>query len=187
MSASCLTPNQYIPALSPPARACVPPSMCRSSLQCSGPTQLAQPPARSVHAPVQQDISTLTVRDSVTAPPLTRIPLLTHSPRACMQDFSTLTVPNMMSALPLTHSLTLRARMQDISTLTVRDMMTAPPLTLKPETSVTEAMEFIVKHRVSGVPVVDGLDKVIGVCSGYDLLALDSTPGTLAFGALRSL
>lgn len=68
---------------------------------------------------------------------------------------------------------------QDLSTLTVRDMMTSPAYSLTPETEVTEAMEFLVSKGISGVPVVDVDGSVMGVCSGYDLLALDSTPGKL--------
>lgn len=68
---------------------------------------------------------------------------------------------------------------QELGTLTVRDMMTSPSYSFTPETEVTEAMEFLVDKGVSGVPVIDAEDHVLGVCSGYDLLALDSTPGKL--------
>jgi hypothetical protein len=69
--------------------------------------------------------------------------------------------------------------MQDLSTLTVRDMMTSPALSLPPSTEVTTAMAFLVDKGISGVPVTDASGLVLGVCSGYDLLALDSTPGKL--------
>lgn len=69
--------------------------------------------------------------------------------------------------------------MQDLGTLTVRDMMTSPSYALAPETEVTKAMEFLVEKGISGVPVIDADGSVLGVCSGYDLLALDSTPGKL--------
>lgn len=57
--------------------------------------------------------------------------------------------------------------------------MTQPPFTLAPSTSVIEAMEALVTNGCSGMPVVDESGKVLGMCSGYDLLALDSTPGKL--------
>jgi hypothetical protein len=76
-------------------------------------------------------------------------------------------------------TLSLAVHLQDFSTLTARDMMTSPPLSLSPETSVMDAMTFLVNKGISGVPVVDDDGKVMGVCSGYDLLALDSTPGKL--------
>lgn len=58
-------------------------------------------------------------------------------------------------------------------------MMTSPPWTLRAETSVMDAMQFLVQKGISGVPVVSPSGNVLGVCSGYDLLALDSTPGKL--------
>jgi hypothetical protein len=58
-------------------------------------------------------------------------------------------------------------------------MMTSPAISLLPTTSVTDAMAMLVNMNISGVPVVDASGHVLGVCSGYDLLALDSTPGKL--------
>jgi CBS domain len=69
--------------------------------------------------------------------------------------------------------------MQSLSTLTVRDMMVAPAFSLPPETEVTDAMAFLVEKGVSGVPVTTKDGVVVGVVSGYDLLALDCTPGKL--------
>jgi CBS domain-containing protein len=76
-------------------------------------------------------------------------------------------------------SLTVVAQAQEYSTLAARDMMTSPALSLSPDTPVIDAMNFLVNKAISGVPVVDDEGKVLGVCSGYDLLALDSTPGRL--------
>ena len=58
-------------------------------------------------------------------------------------------------------------------------MMVSPAFSLQPETEVTTAMAFLVEHGLSGVPVTDLDGKVKGVVSGYDLLALDCTPGKL--------
>lgn len=57
--------------------------------------------------------------------------------------------------------------------------MTAPVISLSPEMSVFDAMVIMVKKGISGMPVTDDNNHVVGVCSGYDLLALDSTPGKL--------
>jgi CBS domain-containing protein len=51
---------------------------------------------------------------------------------------------------------------------------------VKPSTSVDEALELLVQHRISGFPVIDGNWKLVGVVSDYDLLALDSMSGGLA-------
>lgn len=63
--------------------------------------------------------------------------------------------------------------------LTAADVMASPPIALKPEDSVFDALEVFVDRKVSGVPVLDAEGKALGVISGYDVLALDSTPGHL--------
>jgi len=60
---------------------------------------------------------------------------------------------------------------------TVGDVMTSTVISVTPETKVIDALELIVEHRITGMPVVDAEGKVVGVVSDYDLLALDmSTP-----------
>jgi CBS domain-containing protein len=51
-----------------------------------------------------------------------------------------------------------------------RDIMVSPVITVKPSTAIREAAELFVKHRISGVPVVDGDDRVVGILSEGDLL-----------------
>lgn len=41
------------------------------------------------------------------------------------------------------------------------------------ETSLDEALELLVSHNVTGLPVVDAEDRVVGVVSDYDMLALE--------------
>lgn len=62
---------------------------------------------------------------------------------------------------------------------TVGDFMTRKGelLVAKPTTTVDEALELLVQHRITGLPVVDETEKVIGVVSDFDLLALDSISG----------
>lgn len=48
---------------------------------------------------------------------------------------------------------------------------------VKPTTSVDEALETLVEHRITGFPVIDDNWKLVGVVSDYDLLALDSISG----------
>ncbi|KAK1629669.1 hypothetical protein QYE76_003984 [Lolium multiflorum] len=62
---------------------------------------------------------------------------------------------------------------------TVGDFMTQKEglYVVKPSTSVDEALEMLVEHRISGFPVIDDDWKLVGVVSDYDLLALDSMAG----------
>ncbi|GMI68814.1 CBS domain containing protein 1, CYSTATHIONE [BETA]-SYNTHASE DOMAIN-CONTAINING PROTEIN 2 [Hibiscus trionum] len=48
---------------------------------------------------------------------------------------------------------------------------------VKPTTTVDEALQTLVEHRISGFPVVDDDWKLVGLVSDYDLLALDSISG----------
>ena len=54
--------------------------------------------------------------------------------------------------------------------LRLRDIMTRDVLTVRPESTVREAMELLATRHVSGAPVVSG-DKVVGVISSSDLLS----------------
>ncbi|KAG2488430.1 hypothetical protein HYH03_012937 [Edaphochlamys debaryana] len=57
----------------------------------------------------------------------------------------------------------------------VRDVMTHLPLfTASPDMSVDTALELLVEHRITGLPVVDLQNRVVGVVSDFDLLALDA-------------
>lgn len=49
---------------------------------------------------------------------------------------------------------------------------------VKPTTSVDEALEMLVEHRITGFPVIDDDWNLVGVVSDYDLLALDSISGS---------
>lgn len=59
---------------------------------------------------------------------------------------------------------------------TVGDIMTTAVVSVTPESTVMEALDLIVKHRITGMPVVDKDGKVVGVVSDFDLLALDLDP-----------
>lgn len=64
-------------------------------------------------------------------------------------------------------------------TLTVEEFMSSPPLSVQPDTSVEEAIELLVTKGISGVPVTEVDGTVLGVISGFDIVALDKTPGSV--------
>lgn len=53
---------------------------------------------------------------------------------------------------------------------TVADVMTQNPITVRPETSITEVIQAIADRKISGLPVVDGTGKLVGVISETDLM-----------------
>lgn len=55
-------------------------------------------------------------------------------------------------------------------TKTVADVMTPNPTTVTPETPLQEAIQILVTKKISGLPVVDGAGKLVGVISESDLM-----------------
>ena len=54
--------------------------------------------------------------------------------------------------------------------LKVRDYMTTKLITFKPEQSVQEVVESLIKHKISGGPVVNDRQELVGVISEGDCL-----------------
>lgn len=53
---------------------------------------------------------------------------------------------------------------------TVADVMTPDPVVVQPETPLQDAIRLLAEHRISGLPVVDGAGKLVGVISQTDLM-----------------
>ena len=56
--------------------------------------------------------------------------------------------------------------------LTARDLMATSLLVFRPEQTLLEAIEALIKHGVSGAPVVDDADELVGVLSELDCLRM---------------
>lgn len=56
------------------------------------------------------------------------------------------------------------------------NVMTANVVSVSPEATMKEAAELLLRHRVSGVPVVDDAGQIVGVISEFDLLKLVYSP-----------
>ncbi|MCL6500276.1 MAG: CBS domain-containing protein, partial [Firmicutes bacterium] len=54
--------------------------------------------------------------------------------------------------------------------LRVRDVMTSPAVTVKGDTPVKEVAEVLLRHRISGVPVVSESGELVGILTEADLL-----------------
>lgn len=55
-------------------------------------------------------------------------------------------------------------------TLTVRDVMTRDPISVTPDIPARELARILADNQISGAPVVDPQDRVVGVVSRTDLL-----------------
>jgi CBS domain-containing protein len=53
----------------------------------------------------------------------------------------------------------------------VREIMTSPALSVGPETSVNEIARLMVERDISGVPVLDGAGRLLGLVTELDLIA----------------
>ncbi len=59
---------------------------------------------------------------------------------------------------------------------TVEHIMTTNVVTVKPDVTMRDAASLILRHGVSGLPVVDDEHHLVGVISEWDLLQLLETP-----------
>ena len=53
---------------------------------------------------------------------------------------------------------------------TVAEVMTSEPFTVNPKTPLKDAIKILVEKRISGLPVVDEQDELVGVISESDLM-----------------
>jgi CBS domain-containing protein len=52
-----------------------------------------------------------------------------------------------------------------------RDVMTKDVITIKPEATVEDLARLLIEHKISGVPVVDDNNQLIGVVTENDLIS----------------
>lgn len=64
-----------------------------------------------------------------------------------------------------------------ITEIKVRDLMTAHPITLTPDNTIQEAALLLIERRISGLPVVTGTRKLVGIITRTDLLEALVLPG----------
>jgi CBS domain-containing membrane protein len=64
------------------------------------------------------------------------------------------------------------ARQRTASQIQVKEVMIVDVVAVKPEVDLHQAAQLLSDHRISGMPVVDSENRVIGVISEADLLVL---------------
>jgi len=69
------------------------------------------------------------------------------------------------------------AKPKNKRTVLARQVMTANVLTARPETPVIKAIDILLENRISGLPVVEEDNKLVGVVTEKDLLQLLLTEG----------
>ncbi len=55
-----------------------------------------------------------------------------------------------------------------LSQLTIGEIMTRDPITVTPETSIAEAAQLMLEHKIGGLPVLDG-DQIVGIITESDI------------------
>jgi CBS-domain-containing membrane protein len=53
----------------------------------------------------------------------------------------------------------------------VKDIMTADVISVSPETEIVHAARIMIEKRINGLPVVDGMGRVVGILCQSDLVA----------------
>lgn len=56
----------------------------------------------------------------------------------------------------------------------VRDIMTTDPIAVHPETTLKETARIMVRHQVSGMPVIDHMGKLVGIVTEGDFLSQEA-------------
>lgn len=67
-----------------------------------------------------------------------------------------------------------KEKLKAIMPKTVGDVMTRDPITARPETPLNEVIKILAEKRISGLPVVDEVGKLVGVISETDLMWRES-------------
>jgi CBS domain-containing protein len=63
--------------------------------------------------------------------------------------------------------------------ITARDIMTEKVITVRPSCTIQEAIELILAEHISGLPVVDDRDRLVGIVTEFALLAVAYEPQVL--------
>lgn len=57
--------------------------------------------------------------------------------------------------------------------MTAADIMVEARVTIMPDSSLRDALDLMIEHRVSGLPVVNAMERCIGIISASDILSAE--------------
>jgi CBS domain-containing protein len=78
------------------------------------------------------------------------------------------------------------AECRRVGMATIREIMTPQPITVGPDSRVKRALELLIEHEISGLPVVDRDGRIVGILSEKDLLKLFSEPRAGTVGSVMT-
>lgn len=94
-----------------------------------------------------------------------------------VQDLDTYIDITMEDLLQIHRMASEHARIRQIEQIMVRNLMSRDVVTVNPDTSLKEAAQILLQHRISGLPVIDNNQKLVGIVTEADFLTAIGIPG----------
>ncbi len=69
---------------------------------------------------------------------------------------------------------------------TIREIMQSETIVVQPEDSVHHALELLIEHSISGLPVTDADNRIVGIISERDVLKLFYEPEARTVSAVMT-
>jgi CBS domain-containing protein len=69
---------------------------------------------------------------------------------------------------------------------TIRQVMEPKPITVRPESTIKEALEVLIDKKISGLPVTDADGVILGILSEKDLLKVFYEPYARTVGSVMT-
>lgn len=91
-----------------------------------------------------------------------------------MDTFMDITVDDLMEINSRAEK---HARLRNTASLLVRQLMTSPVETVRSESQLADAAHLMVSRRISGLPVVDAEQRLVGLVTEADFLRAMGLPG----------
>lgn len=60
----------------------------------------------------------------------------------------------------------------ELARLTVAEIMSTDPFTIAPEATIGQAAQLMYRHKISGLPVIDAQEKLVGILTESDIFRM---------------